>query len=133
MLRSNLCGYGDPYILVKGTITITVEVNDDVTKQADETNKGVTFKNCALFTKCISRINNTDIDNAEDINIVTPIHTLIEYSDNHSKISRNLWQYYQDEPNDSVADSESFKYKLKNKQEKILLMEINKMLIKIFK
>ena len=133
MLRSNLCDYGDPYILVKGTITITVEVNDDVTKQADETNKGVTFKNCALFTKCISRINNTDIDNAEDINIVTPIHTLIEYSDNHSKISRNLWQYYQDEPNDSVADSESFKYKLKNKQEKILLMEINKMLIKIFK
>ena len=133
MLRSNLCDYGDPYILVKGTITITVEVNDDVAKQADETNKGVTFKNCALFTKCISRINNTDIDNAEDINIVTPIHTLIEYSDNHSKISRNLWQYYQDEPNDSVADSESFKYKLKNKQEKILLMEIKKMLIKVFK
>ena len=105
MLRSNLCDYGDPYILVKGTITITVEGNDDVAKQADERNKGVTFKNCALFTKCISRINNTYIDNAEDIDIVMPIHTLIEYSDNYSKTSGNLWQYYEDEPNDNIADS----------------------------
>ena len=76
-----------------------MEGNDDVAKQADETNKGVTFKNCALFTKCISRINNTDIDNAEDIDIVTPIHTLIEYSDNYSKTFGNLWQYYEGEPN----------------------------------
>ena len=47
--------------------------------------KGVTFKNCAPFTKCISRINNTDIDNAHDIDIVIPMHNLIEYSGNYSK------------------------------------------------
>ena len=61
MLRSNLCDYADAYILAKGTITITGERNDDAARQADERDKGVTFKNCAPFTKCISRINNTDI------------------------------------------------------------------------
>ena len=52
--------------------------------------KGVTFKNCAPFTKCISRINNTDIDNAQDIDIVMLMYNLIEYSDNYSKTSGSL-------------------------------------------
>ena len=94
MLRSNLCDYADAYILVKGTITITGAGNDDAAKRLDERNKGVIFKNCAPFTKCISRINNTDIDNAQDIDIVMPMHNLIEYSDNYSKTSGSLWQYY---------------------------------------
>ena len=63
MLRHSLCDYVDAYILVKGTITITGTVNDDVAKREDERNKGIIFKNCAPFTKCIRRINNTDIDN----------------------------------------------------------------------
>ena len=57
--------------------------DDDAAKQLDERNKGVIFKNCAPFTKCISRINNTDIDNAQDIDIVMPMYNLIEYSDNY--------------------------------------------------
>ena len=61
MLRSNLCDYADAYILVKGTITITGAGDDDAAKRLDERNKGVIFKNCAPFTKCIRRINNTDI------------------------------------------------------------------------
>ena len=85
MLRSSLCDYAEAYILVKGTIAITGAGDDDVTKQADEREKGVTLKNCAPFTKCISRINNTDIDNAQDIDIVMPMYNLIEYSDNYSK------------------------------------------------
>ena len=113
MLRSNLCDYADAYILVKGTITITGAGNDDAAKRADERGKGVTFKNCAPFTKCISRINNTDIDTARDIDIVMPMYNLIEYSDNYSQISGCLWQYYEDEPNDNIADSESFKSKVK--------------------
>ena len=64
MLRSNLCDYADADILVKEKITITGEGDDAAARQADERNNGVTFKNCAPFTKCISRINNTDIDNA---------------------------------------------------------------------
>ena len=83
MLRSNLCDYADAYILVKGTITITGAGDDAAARQADERNKGVTFKNCAPFTEFISRINNVDIDNARDIDIVMPIYNLIEYSDNY--------------------------------------------------
>ena len=98
MLRSNLCDYTDAYILVKGTITITGAGDDAAAKQLDERNKGAIFKNCAPFTKCISRINNTDIDNAQDIDIVMPMYNLIEYSDNYSKTSGSLWQYYKDDP-----------------------------------
>ena len=77
MLRSNLCDYADAYILVKGTITITGAGDDAVARQADERNKGVIFKNCAPFTKCISRVNNTDIDTSQDIDIVMPIYNLL--------------------------------------------------------
>ena len=79
MLRSNLCDYADVYILVKGTITITGGPNNatDANKRIDQTNKGVIFKNCAPFTKCISRINDTDIDNAQDIDTVMPMYNLI--------------------------------------------------------
>ena len=76
MLRSNLCDYADAYILVKRTITITGAGNDDSAKQLDERNKGVIFKNCALFTKCATRINNADIDNAKDIDIVMPMYNI---------------------------------------------------------
>ena len=113
MLRSNLCDYADSYILVKGTITITGEGDNASAERADERDKGVTFKNCAPFTKFISRINNTDIDNAHDIDIVMPMYNLIEYSDNYSKTSGSLWQYYKDDPNDNLANSESFQSKLK--------------------
>ena len=103
MLRSNLCGYGDAYILVKGTITITGNVGPEpnpnaprtaaqllAARQTDERDKGVIFKNCVPFTKCISRINNTDIDNSQDIDIVMPMYNLIEHSDNYSKTSGSL-------------------------------------------
>ena len=62
MLRSNLCDNAHEYILVKGAITITGRWDAPTARKADERDKGVTFKNCAVFTKCISRINNTDID-----------------------------------------------------------------------
>ena len=75
ILRSNLCDYADAYI--KGTITITGVGNDDAAKRLDERNKGAIFKNCAPFPKCISRINNADIDNAKDIYIVMPMYNLI--------------------------------------------------------
>ena len=64
------------------------------------------FKNCAPFTKCISRIKNTYIDNAQDIHIVMLMYNLIEYSDSYSKTSGSLWQCYKDDPNDNMTDSE---------------------------
>ena len=56
MLRPNICGYSDAYILVKGNISVnnTAGANAD----ANNANKKAIFKNCAPFTNCISKINN---------------------------------------------------------------------------
>ena len=113
VLRSTLCGCADAYILVKGTITITRAGDNDATRQTVERNKDVILKSCAPFTKFISKINDAEIYNAQDIDIVIPMYNLTEYSDNYSKTSGSLWQYYKDDPNDNLADSESFKYKIK--------------------
>ena len=56
-------------------------------QEADERDKEVVFKNRAPFTDCISKINNTQKDNAKDLNVVTPVYSFIEYSDNFQKIS----------------------------------------------
>ena len=113
MLKSSLCDYSDACILVKGTITIEGAGADAAARQADERDKGVIFKNCAPLTNCISEINNTQVDNAKNIDIVMPMYNLIEYSGNYAKTSGSLWQYYRDEPNNNLADSESFKFKVK--------------------
>ena len=82
ILRSSLCDYRDASILVKGKITITGAVDDAAARKAGKRDKDVAFKNCALFTNCISEINNTQIDNAVDFDIVMPMYNLIEYSGN---------------------------------------------------
>ena len=96
MLRSSLCDYSDAYILVKGNITVNNTATDGAA--ANNTNKEVIFKNCAPFTNCISKINNTDINNAKYIDIVMPMYNLIEYTDNYSKTSGSLWQYCKEIP-----------------------------------
>ena len=96
MLRSSLCDYSDPSIFVKGNITVNNNAGAGAT--AINIGKKVIFKNCAPFTSCISKINNTQIDNAEYIDIVMPMYNLIEYSDNYSKTSGSLWQYCKEIP-----------------------------------
>ena len=58
-------------------------------------------------------INDTETDSTQDIDIVMPMYHLIEYTDNFSITTGNLWQYYKDKPNDNLADSKSFKSKVK--------------------
>ena len=122
MLKSSLCDYSDAYIHVKRTIT----VNNTAAADADayNINKKVIFKNSASFTKCISEVNNTNVDDAKDIDIVMPMYNLIEYSDNYSKTSGSLWQYCKDIPainnnngivnftNNNPTDSCNFKVKM---------------------
>ena len=55
VLKSSLCEYSNSYILVRGDITVTA---------ASETQ--VAFKNCAPFTKFITKIYDTTIDDAKD-------------------------------------------------------------------
>ena len=107
MLKSSLCDYSDAYILVKGAITINGRGADAAARQADERDKGVSFKNCAPFINCINEVNNTQIDNAKDIDIVMPLYNLIEYSDNYAKTSGSLRRHFRDEPDDNnIEDSE---------------------------
>ena len=60
MLKSNLCDYSDAYILVKGRMKLSGAGDDTAARQADEGNKEVMFKNCALFTHCKGGIENTE-------------------------------------------------------------------------
>ena len=76
MLKSSLCDYSDAYIIVKGAITVNNTAADGAA--ANNINKKVIFKNCAPFTNCISEINNTQVDNAKDIDIVMSMYNVIE-------------------------------------------------------
>ena len=105
MLRSDLCDYNDAYIVVEGDITVE-GAND-----RDKHNRNLVLKSNAPFISCISKINNTLIDNAEDLDIVMPMYNLIEYSKNYSKTSGSLWNYYKDVSTDPITNSESSKYK----------------------
>ena len=118
---SSLCDYSDAYILVKGNIT----ANNTAAEGAavNNTGKKVIIKNCAPSSGCISKIYNTEIDNAKDIDTVMPMYNLIEYRDNYSKTSGSLWQYCKDIPtvnnNNNIVDfnganaTDSFNFKVK--------------------
>ena len=66
----------------------------------------------------IRKRNNTQTDNVNNLDDVTLMYNLIEYSNNFSKSSRRLWQYYRYGPNNKLSDSESFKPKVKIKAKK---------------
>ena len=74
MLRSSLCDCSDAYMLVQGIITVADTANN--------ANKKVIFKNYVSFTSCIIRINNTQVDDAQYIDVVMIMHNFIEYNDN---------------------------------------------------
>ena len=85
----------------------------------DTHDKKLAFKNNATFVFCVSKINNTLIHYAEDLDIVMPMYNLLEYSRNYSKTTRSFLNYNRDEPNSgannsinySIKDSKSFDYK----------------------
>ena len=75
--------------------------------------KKIAFKNNAPFVCCISKINNTFIDNAEDLDVVMPMYNLLEYSKNYWKTTGSFWNYYRDEPNSGVNNNTNYS-KIKN-------------------
>ena len=82
VLKPNLCDYNDAYILVKGDITVT-------TAPATQ----VSFKNCAPYTKRVTKIDGTTIYDSEDLDLVTTMYNLREHSSNYSETSESLWFY----------------------------------------
>ena len=122
MLRSNLCAYSDAYVLVKGTVTVNGVVNG-VENEILRRNRPLILKNNAPFVSCMTKINNEFIEDADDLDIVMPMHNLLEYSKNYRKTIGSLYNYYRDELSDdnnrnnflntNVVNSNTFKYKNK--------------------
>ena len=101
VLKSNLCDYNDAYILVKGDITVTAATQTDVS-----------FEKCAPFTKCITKIDGTTIDNAEYLALVMPLCNLIIYNLNYSETTEILCFYSKDKAknfNNNIANTNNFK------------------------
>ena len=103
MLRSDLCDYSDAYIVVKVNIIVdkkTFTTNDfeapnNTAANANTTNtanynafgeKKLIFKNNAPFINCTSKINGIKID----LDLVMPMHSLLEYSKNYKKNTRRF-------------------------------------------
>ena len=74
------------------------------------------FENNVAFRSCISKINNTFIDNAEDLDIAMSMYNLLEYSDNYSLTSGNLWNYCRDEVNEDANEINTDKYRIHGRQ-----------------
>ena len=60
VIKPNLCDYSDAYILVTGDIELA-----DVTA-----NTNVAFKNCALFTRCVTHVNDEHVETAENLDMI---------------------------------------------------------------
>ena len=78
LLKSSLCDYSDSYILVKVNISANNTAAEGNTEgaNANNINEKVIFKNSAPFTNYISEINNAQVDNATDIDTVTPMYSI---------------------------------------------------------
>ena len=74
MLRSSLCDYSEAYIIAKGTISIERVA---ASEPADNNDKEVVFKNCSPFTDYLSEINNTQINNAKNIDGIMSMYNIL--------------------------------------------------------
>ena len=88
ILNSSLCDYCYAQILVK----VTISLANTAAARADTNNggKNVIFQNCAPSRSCINEINNTQKENAKDLDVVMTMYNLIGYSANYSKKSGAL-------------------------------------------
>ena len=91
VLRLGLCDYFDAYIVVKGDdIVLTKAIGS---RFSAKTNRFLAFKKNALFTNCISKINNILIDNAEDLDVVMLMYICLSTVKITEKRTGSLWNY----------------------------------------
>ena len=83
MWKSSLCDYSDEYILKGRAITITGVVNNTQESHGDNRDKELISRNFSPFTDWIREKNISQINNAKFLDIVMPMHNLIEYSENY--------------------------------------------------
>ena len=102
-----MCDYPDAYILVTGNIK--VQNGNHATR--------VAIKNCHAFTRASFKLNNEQVDTADDLDLTTNLYNMLEYSDNYADTTGSLCQYKRPEPRDNngnvgnlVTALSSFKY-----------------------
>ena len=107
IVRPFLCDYSDAYILVTGNIK--VENGNDATR--------VAIKNCHPFTKVSFKLNNEQVDTADNLDLTMNLFNMLEYSDNYADTTGSLYQYERPEPKDANRNAvnlattlSSFKY-----------------------
>ena len=101
MIRSDLCDYSNANIDVKETIDFSA----NAANENDKAEKDVAFTNNAPYRSRISKIINTLIENAQDLDIVMPMCNLL-HSQDYSMTTGSLWNYYRDNIDD-VDDNAS--------------------------
>ena len=91
IVRPFLCDYSDAYILVTGNIK--VENGNDATR--------VAIKNCHLFTRSTFKLNNEQVDTADNLDLTMNLYDMLEYSDNYADTTESLYQCKIPEPRDN--------------------------------
>ena len=82
-IKSSICDYCDAFILHDYFFCVIELTADNDTD--------IVFKNCASFSICKTEIDDVFTDKGNHIYIAMPLYNYIEYSDNYSDTSRNLW------------------------------------------
>ena len=104
IVKPFLCDYSDAYISVTGNIK--VQNGNDATR--------VAIKNCHPFTRASFKLNNEQVDTADNLDLTMSFYNMLEYSDNYADTTGSLYQYKRPEPRDSndniVTTLSSFKY-----------------------
>ena len=91
IVKPFLCDYSDAYILVTGNIK--VQNGNDATR--------VAIKNCHLFTRASFKLNNEQVDTADNLGLTMNLYNMLEYSDNYADTTGSLYQYKRPEPRDN--------------------------------
>ena len=74
-------------------------VTGDIAAVEGDENTPIAFKNCAPFRRCVTHINDKHAETAENLDIIMPMYNLLEYSDNYTGSSGNLWHFKRDKQN----------------------------------
>ena len=109
MVRSNFCAYGNVDIFVKAVITAE---GTNANNQAD---KILSFDNSDPFRSYIPKINDTFMDNVEDLDIFIPMDNLLEYRNNYQKDVLQ-WYYYRNVINDEANENNDYNYVTRNRK-----------------
>ena len=81
ILKPFFFDYSDAYFLLTGDIK--VQDGSGATR--------VVIKNCHLFTRAFFRLNDEQVDTADNLNLTMNLYNILEYSDNYADTTASLY------------------------------------------